>query len=171
MKMPDMRELRSIVDWVNETEDVRELSVRCGETELHISRNHKGKEATIFRETPLEDPHALEPFAALASTVSVAPAAPTPASSGSAAKALAADQVLVKSSMVGTFFTAPQAGGGDFVSVGDQISEGTVLGIVEVVRIMNNVEADVSGEVISILVENEQPVEFGQPLAVIQRAA
>lgn len=73
--------------------------------------------------------------------------------------------------MVGVFYAAPKPGAPTFVSVGDAVAEDTVLGIVEVMKLMNNLEAKVAGQVVRILVENEQSVEFGQPLMVIKRSA
>lgn len=74
----------------------------------------------------------------------------------------------IDSPMVGTFYAAPNPGAKDFVSVGDKISEGDVLCIIEAMKMMNEVKADSSGTVEQILIENAEPVEFGQPLFVIK---
>ncbi len=71
--------------------------------------------------------------------------------------------------MVGTYYSSPKPGAPSFVSVGDTVTKGTVLAIVEVMKLMNNIEAEVDGTVTQILVENEQAVEYGQPLLVIKR--
>ena len=70
--------------------------------------------------------------------------------------------------MVGTFYSAPSPGAKDFVSVGDSVSEGDTVCIIEAMKILNQIEADKSGTVKAILVENAQPVEFGQPLMIIE---
>ena len=74
----------------------------------------------------------------------------------------------IDSPMVGTFYAAPNPGAKDFVSVGDKISEGDVLCIIEAMKMMNEVKADSSGIIKQVLIENAEPVEFGQPLFVIE---
>ena len=83
---------------------------------------------------------------------------------------MAADEVLVKAPMVGVFYASPKPGDPPFVSVGDAVTSATVVGIVEVMKLMNNLEAKTEGTVVRILVKNEQAVEYGQPLMVIKRA-
>ena len=81
------------------------------------------------------------------------------------------EQILgktVDSPMVGTFYGAPNPGADDFVSVGDKISEGDVLCIIEAMKMMNEVKSDFSGTVKQVLVENAEPVEFGQALFVVE---
>ena len=70
--------------------------------------------------------------------------------------------------MVGTFYSAPSPGAPDFVKVGDHVKEGDTICIIEAMKILNQIEADKSGTVKAVLVDNAQPVEFGQPLVVIE---
>lgn len=70
--------------------------------------------------------------------------------------------------MVGTFYTSPSPGAKPFVSIGDTVSEGDTVCIIEAMKILNQIEAEVSGTVKAVLAENAQPVEFGQPLIVIE---
>jgi len=169
---PDIQELKAIVDWVNLTEDVRELSLKYGDVELLISRNRQvaapqsGAPAPAAPPAPVEATPAVAIPAAPAATAALAPA--TTVSDGAA---LAADEVLVKAPMVGTFYAAPKPGAPAFVEVGTKVEPGTVLCIVEVMKLMNNIEASESGTVTKILVENNQAVAFGQPLMVIKRDA
>jgi len=102
--------------------------------------------------------------------VAPAPAAPAPApAAGEAAAAPAVPEGhVVLSPMVGTFYRAPQPGAEPFVQVGDTVSEGDTLCIIEAMKLLNEIEADKSGRIKAILVENGQPVEFGQPLFVIE---
>ena len=101
--------------------------------------------------------------------VAAAPA-PAPAAAPAAAAPAAADPNLfeVKSPMVGTFYQAASPGADPFVKVGSQVNSGDVLCIVEAMKMMNQIEADKSGVVTAILVEDGQPVEFDQPLVVIE---
>lgn len=80
----------------------------------------------------------------------------------------AADEVIIKAPMVGTFYAAPKPGAPTFVKEGDVVAPQTVLCIVEVMKLMNNLEAGVHGTVEKIFVQNEQAVEYGQPLMLIK---
>jgi len=176
---PDLKELKAIIDWVHLAEDVRELSLKFGDVELHVSRN-TGVSASAAPVAAPPAPAAPVPPASPAHA-ETAPAAapvapPTPAAAPGApaaapadASSLADDEVLVTAPMVGTFYASPQPGAPAFVSAGDRVQPGSVLGIVEVMKLMNNVEAGVRGTVARVLVENESLVEYGQPLMVIKR--
>ena len=170
---PDAKELRALVDWVNLTADVRELSIKFGDVELFISRDRQRNA------TPTVAASAPEAVAAPAAVPLPAPAAPVqaaaPTAPSSAAPAspdaLGPDEVLIKAPMVGTYYASPKPGSPAFVAVGDTVSTETVLCIVEVMKLMNNIEAQVDGTVTKILVLDNQAVEYGQPLMVIKRAA
>ncbi|MEV8132887.1 acetyl-CoA carboxylase biotin carboxyl carrier protein [Pseudarthrobacter oxydans] len=166
---PDIAELKAIVDWANLTQDVRELSLKFGDVELFISRDQQ-------QPASAPAPAPVAPVAATPASAPVAVPAPAepapPANSGTvpfSADALASDEVLIKAPMVGIFYAAPKPGAPNFVSVGDKVAADSVLCIVEVMKLMSNIEAQVEGTVVRILVENEQAVEFGQPLMVIKR--
>jgi acetyl-CoA carboxylase biotin carboxyl carrier protein len=104
----------------------------------------------------------------MAAPVAVAaPAAPGPTAAAPAAPAAPSGHV-VKSPMVGTFYRAGQPGADPFVSVGSQVKEGDTLCIIEAMKLMNEIEADATGTIREVLVENGSPVEFGQPLFVIE---
>jgi acetyl-CoA carboxylase biotin carboxyl carrier protein len=93
-------------------------------------------------------------------------AAPTPAAAAAAARA-ALDQA-VTAPMVGTFYAAPAPGAKAFVELGSEVKPGDVLCIIEAMKMMNQIESDKAGKVVSILAKNGDPVEFGQPLFVIE---
>ncbi|MBX3592647.1 MAG: acetyl-CoA carboxylase biotin carboxyl carrier protein, partial [Burkholderiaceae bacterium] len=99
-------------------------------------------------------------------------AAAAPGAPGSAAPAAPAPEApaghLVKSPMVGTFYRSAQPGADPFVSVGSQVKEGDTLCIIEAMKLMNEIEADKSGTIKAVLVDNGSPVEFGQPLFAIE---
>ncbi|HVJ13080.1 MAG TPA: acetyl-CoA carboxylase biotin carboxyl carrier protein, partial [Burkholderiales bacterium] len=98
-----------------------------------------------------------------------AAAAPGPAAAPAPAadSAVPVDLAMIKSPIVGTFYRAPEPGARNFVEVGDQVRKGQVLCIIEAMKLMNEIEADASGVVKAILVENGQPVEYGQPLFIL----
>ncbi|WP_208110599.1 MULTISPECIES: acetyl-CoA carboxylase biotin carboxyl carrier protein [unclassified Rathayibacter] len=173
---------------MNLSDDVRELSVSFGDVELFISRDRQspGRRAgavsapaataavspvpasTEVPATADSAPAAVAPNAA-PTPVAPAPAAVAPNAAPALPAALDVDEVVIKAPMVGTFYGAPKPGDPPFVQVGDSVTDETVLGIVEVMKLMNNIEAKVVGTVARILVENDQAVEYGQPLMVIRR--
>jgi acetyl-CoA carboxylase biotin carboxyl carrier protein len=75
-----------------------------------------------------------------------------------------ADEHIIKSPIVGTFYAGPSPDAGPFVKVGDSVQAGQTVCIIEAMKLMNEIEADISGEVVRVLVENGQPVEYGEPL-------
>ncbi|WP_336629519.1 MULTISPECIES: acetyl-CoA carboxylase biotin carboxyl carrier protein [unclassified Microbacterium] len=172
---PDLKELKAILDWVNVAEDVRELSLTFGDVELHVSRNNGASVLAPAAPAPVAAPAAPAARAAAAAPVPVAPAVAAPAAPATPAAAepaaLAADEVVVTAPMLGMFYAAPQPGAPAFVTAGDAVQPDTVLGIVEVMKLMNNIEAGVAGTVVRVLVENESLVEYGQPLIVIRKSA
>ena len=99
---------------------------------------------------------------------SAAPSAPAPAAPAApAAPESSADLHVIKSPIVGTFYSSPTPGAAAFVRAGDRIQAGQVLCIIEAMKLMNEIESDVAGEVMRIFVENGQPVEYGEPLFAI----
>jgi acetyl-CoA carboxylase biotin carboxyl carrier protein len=75
---------------------------------------------------------------------------------------------MIKSPIVGTYYGSPSPGAAPFVSPGDHVEKGQIVGIVEAMKLMNEIESDVSGEIVKILVTNGQPIEFGQPLFAVR---
>jgi acetyl-CoA carboxylase biotin carboxyl carrier protein len=148
----DLRKLKTLIDLVAES-GIAELEITEGEGKVKI-----------VKFSPAAPPVAYAPPAAAAPAAAPAPAAPAPA----AAEAPAAPQGhVVKSPMVGTFYRSPNPGASPFVELGQSVKEGEPLCIIEAMKLLNEIETDKSGVVKQILVENGEPVEFGQPLFVI----
>ncbi|WP_180682364.1 acetyl-CoA carboxylase biotin carboxyl carrier protein [Tepidicella baoligensis] len=148
----DLRKLKTLIDLVSES-NVSELEITEAEGKVRIVKS--------------------APVAAPAPAVTVlAPATQAAAPAATAAPAPAAEPEIkghiVKSPMVGTFYRAPSPGAKPFVEVGQQVKEGDPICIVEAMKILNEIEADKSGVITQILVENGQAVEYGQPLFVIE---
>jgi len=119
----------------------------------------------LIRKTPVNQIAAAPAAAQIVAPVAV----PAAVSAGEAASVEAKEEgTVVKSPIVGTFYGAPSPEDDDFIKVGDVISEGQVVCIIEAMKIMNEIESEVSGKVIKILAENAQPVEFDQPLFLVQ---
>jgi acetyl-CoA carboxylase biotin carboxyl carrier protein len=150
----DLRKIKKLIDLLEES-NLAELEIKEGEEVVRLSRVPKGGVAVAAAPAPVM--HAPAPAAA-----PVAPAAPAEAS----APSLPAGHV-VKAPMVGTFYASATPGAAAFVKVGQQVKAGETLGIIEAMKMFNQIEADVGGTVQAILVENGQPVEFDQPMFVI----
>ena len=157
MEQKDMQELRELVEFLREN-NIAEFDLHRGEQHVRL------KFATA---APLAfDPAHLHQLAAAAPQSIAAPvpvqAAPTPA-------APVEEQLHeVKSPIVGSFYESSAPGSAAFVKVGDVVEVGQVLCIVEAMKLMNEIESDVSGEVVRIIAKNGQPVEYGQPLFAVR---
>jgi len=151
----DLRKLKTLIDLVSES-NVSELEITEAEGKVRIVK------ATAV----------MAPQQVMASAVPmVAAVAPAPAAAGIASPVEAAAEAdtghAVKSPMVGTFYRAASPGAKSFVEVGDQVTEGQTLCIIEAMKILNEIEADKAGTVRKILVDNGQAVEYGQPLFIV----
>jgi acetyl-CoA carboxylase biotin carboxyl carrier protein len=149
----DLRKLKKLIDLVQES-GIAELEITEGEERVRIAR---GGAVSV---TPLA---AAQPLAA-AAVPAAAPAAPAAATVQAATEP---EGHVVKSPMVGTFYRAPAPDAKPFVDVGATVKEGQTVCVVEAMKLMNEIEADASGTIKAILVENGQPVEYGQALFII----
>lgn len=164
----DFEELRELLQTISQT-DIAEVTLKEGEFELTV----KKAVATVGVPVAMPQPVYETAIAMPSQPMSMAaPPAPAPAPTGGGASPLAQEDntVAVLSPMVGTFYRAPAPGEPPFVSVGDRVSPGQTVCIIEAMKLMNELEAEVSGEVVEILVENGQPVEFDQPLMRVRPA-
>lgn len=152
----DIRKVKKLIELLEES-GIAEIEIKEGEESVRISRNGSSAVAAA----PLQ--YAAAPMPAPATAPA---AAPTATESASEEESLPSGHI-VKSPIVGTFYSSPSPGAPAFTKVGDMVKEGDTLCIVEAMKILNQIEADTSGKVVEILVENAQPIEFGQPLFVI----
>ncbi|ENO0727841.1 acetyl-CoA carboxylase biotin carboxyl carrier protein [Vibrio parahaemolyticus] len=153
----DIRKIKKLIELVEES-GIAELEISEGEESVRISRHGTAAPAPVH--------YAAAPVAAPAPAPVAAPVADAPAAEAPAAAVPAGHQVL--SPMVGTFYRSPSPDAKSFVEVGQKVNAGDTLCIVEAMKMMNQIEADKSGVVTAILVEDGQPVEFDQPLVVIE---
>lgn len=155
----DLRKLKTLIDLVAES-DIAELEVTEGESKVRIVKSS----AIAQNQMVMMQPQGISQYHA-----APAPAAAPVAAPAAAAPAVAAEPTghIVKSPMVGTFYRSSAPGSPAFVEVGATVKEGDTLCIIEAMKLLNEIDADKSGTITQILVENGQPVEFGQPLFVI----
>ncbi|MFB0826258.1 acetyl-CoA carboxylase biotin carboxyl carrier protein [Chromobacterium violaceum] len=150
----DLRKLKKLIDLVEES-GIAELEVTEGEEKVRITRVSSTPQAFA------------QPVAQMYAAPTAAPAA-APAAAAPAAAPAADTQNAMKSPMVGTFYRSPSPGAKSFIEVGQSVNAGDTLCIIEAMKLMNEIEADRSGVVKAILVEDGQPVEYGEPLFVIE---
>jgi acetyl-CoA carboxylase biotin carboxyl carrier protein len=155
----DLRKLKKLIDLVQES-GIGEIEITEGEEKVRISRQPTGQ--PVLMAAP-----SMQPMALGAGGSATGPSA---GSAGPAAPAAPPEPVghTLKSPMVGTFYRAPSPGAPNFVEVGQSVTKGQTLCIIEAMKLLNEIESDVAGKVKAILVENGQPVEYGQPLFVIE---
>ena len=154
----DLRKLKTLIDLV-ESSGIAELEIQEGEERVRITRSVPPTAAATT--TNVQLPQAGGHAVAGGSPVAMAGAP------GGPSTAEEPEGHLVKSPMVGTFYRAASPGAKSFVEVGDSVQAGDTLCIIEAMKLMNEIESDKTGVAKQILVENGQPVEFGQPLVVI----
>jgi len=146
----DLRKLKKLIDLVEES-GIAELEITEGEERVRIARVLAGGQP-VYMNAPMPAP-----------TVPVAAPAAAPAETAPAEP----EGHVVRSPMVGTFYRSPSPGAKSFAEVGHSVSAGDTLCIIEAMKLLNEIEADQGGVIKAILVENGQPVEYGEPLFII----
>jgi acetyl-CoA carboxylase biotin carboxyl carrier protein len=149
----DLRKLKKLIDLVQES-GIAELEITEGEEKVKIVKGGAVTMTAVPQAALAAAPAAAAPAAAAGAA---APAEPPPGQEGH----------VVKAPMVGTFYRSPSPDAKPFVEVGHSVKEGDTICIIEAMKLMNEIEADASGVVKAILVENGQPVEYGQPLFIL----
>ena len=146
----DIRKIKKLIELIEES-DIAEIEIREGEESVRLSRYTSRHPATHPASAP--------------------PPAPTAATAQAAAAPQAPEEPtghIVRSPMVGTFYRSPAPGAKSFIELGSNVNVGDTICIIEAMKILNQIEADKDGVVVKILVENAQPVEYNQPLFVIE---
>ena len=150
-----LKELKELIDLFTSRESIEELEIEKAGVRLKVKRQSR----PAVHEAPAVAPVQAKPVVA---PVQEAPApAPAPPQD---------DLYHVKAPIVGTFYKAPNPSSPSFVNVGDFVEKGTILCIVEAMKLMNEIESEVAGQITAAFVENGQPVEFGQKLYAIKRS-
>ena len=158
----DIRKVKKLIELLDET-GVAEIEIKEGEESVRISRHPTGGTYAMM---PQHMMYGLPP----APPAAPAAAAVTPAAAAAAVAAAAAATAhqTVTAPMVGTFYSASAPGAKPFVDIGSEVKSGDVLCIIEAMKMMNQIESDKAGRVVSVLAKNGDPVEFGQSLFVIE---
>jgi len=149
----DKEIIRDLAEILNQT-DLTDIEIEQGDLRIRVSRQ--------------VNVHATVPHAPMMAAPAPAPAAAAPAPAAEAAKPADTSKNAVSSPMVGTAYLAPAPGARPFIEVGQQVKEGQTLMIIEAMKTMNQIPAPRAGTVTAILVDDSQPVEYGEPLVVIE---
>lgn len=152
-KLPDSKTIKEIAELLNDT-GLSEIEVETGDVRIRVARQATAVSTTV------------------AAPVAAPAAAPAPAAEAPAPAPTAANPAdhpgAVKSPMVGTAYLAPEPGAADFIKIGDEVSAGQTLLIIEAMKTMNPIAAPKAGKIVDILVANEQPVEFDEVLVIVE---
>ncbi len=148
----DVRKIKTLIELINSS-DIAEIEIKEGEESVRISRS-----SSVSTANYVAAPAAPQAIPAPVSASAVAETAAPPAQTGE----------VIESPMVGTFYRASSPTSKSFVEIGQTVAVGDVLCIIEAMKMLNQIESDKAGTITKVLVENEQPVEFGQPLFVVE---
>lgn len=154
----DLRKIRKLIELIKET-GIAEIEIHEGEESVRISREVSRVSQPLMAAAPVQT-------VAIADPVSAAPA--PAAASAPAQQASAPTKPSVKAPMVGTVYLSPSPGAKPFIQVGQTVKVGDTLCLIEAMKMFNQIEADKAGTITAIMVENGMPVEFNQPLLVIE---
>jgi acetyl-CoA carboxylase biotin carboxyl carrier protein len=161
----NQKEIKELIEFLIE-KDITEFELERGDVKLRVKR---GAETHIVAAPVAQAAPILTALPAAPVAHSPRATAPTPVAAPAAVPEAEENLHYVKSPIVGTYYESPSPGSPPFLKVGDMVKEGQVLCIVEAMKLMNEIEADASGEVVKILVSNGAPVEYGMPLFAIRK--
>ena len=160
----NFKQIQQLIKFVART-GVSEVNIENSNIKINIKGNTKGENSQVVQQPVISQ---IQPVQAVESVQS--PPNPTPISNDNSV-VTANDEsnlITIKSPIIGTFYRKPSPDKDNFVEVGDQISEGQTLCVIEAMKLFNEIESDVSGKIVKILVDDSSPVEFDQPLFLIE---
>jgi acetyl-CoA carboxylase biotin carboxyl carrier protein len=159
----ELKDIQNLIKFVAKS-GASEVKLEMEDVKITIKTGQGKTETTILQQAPLAVPQV--PVAAPPAE----PAAPAPAEKAAPAKEDTSSYVEIKSPIIGTFYRKPSPDKPVFVEVGDSVTPETVVCIVEAMKLFNEIEAEVTGKIVKILVEDGTPIEFGQPLFLVEPA-
>ena len=156
----ELKEIQNLIKFVAKS-GVNEVHVEMGETKVTIKTGGDVVQQVVTAPAATEVATPAAPVAAPAPAVEPAPSAPAAATTEND------NHITIKSPIIGTFYRKPSPDKPNFVEAGDQVNEGDVLCVVEAMKLFNEIESEVSGTIVKVLVDDSSPVEFDQPLFII----
>jgi acetyl-CoA carboxylase biotin carboxyl carrier protein len=162
----EFKQIQELIKAINKS-NISELSVEEGEFKITIKQAQTISETQfVAYQAPMQSMQQMMPAAAPAPAIAAPQSAPAPA----AAPAANDKTVIIKSPMIGTFYRSSSPDKPAFVNVGDDIKAGDVLCIVEAMKLFNEIESDISGKIVKVLIDDASPVEYDQPLFLVEPA-
>jgi acetyl-CoA carboxylase biotin carboxyl carrier protein len=155
------KELQELLDFIAKS-GLNKVNIETEEFKISVQREPSTKQVVSMSATPLATP-APQPLAAPAASPALPPSAPA-----ATAPAASANHTALKSPMIGTFYRSSGPDSPAFVQVGDMVEKGQVICIIEAMKLFNEIEAEQAGRIVKVLVENATPVEYDQPLFLIE---
>ena len=168
----DIKEIQELIKFVAKS-GVSEVDLEMGEMKISIKtppKKGKGHVETVVQQIPVAAAPAMAPVAVQATPVAVQAAPAVPEAAETPVSSPVADEsnyITIKSPMIGTFYRKPAPDKDAFISVGDEVSSGTVVCVVEAMKLFNEIESEVSGKIVKVLVEDMSPIEYDQPLFLV----
>ena len=151
----DLKDIKAIIDLMKKN-SITEFELERQDSKIRLKRGLNGGASAVQQDDSIQTaPFPAQPVIAVSTTPPAAPPAAPPMPTG---------EVDIKSPMIGTFYRAPSPEAGNYVEIGSEVNPDTVVCIIEAMKVMNEIKAEVKGVVTQILVENAKPFEFGQPL-------
>ncbi|MDI9871844.1 acetyl-CoA carboxylase biotin carboxyl carrier protein [Flectobacillus roseus] len=153
------KEIQKLLDFIAQS-TLDEVNIETSELKLSVKR---------YGQAPVVQQVVATPAPVVAAAPVAAPAAAAPAAPAAAAPAAASNRVTIKSPMIGTFYRSSSPDSPSFVEIGSEVTKGKPVCIIEAMKLFNEIESEVSGRIVEVLVENATPVEFDQPLFVVEQ--
>lgn len=161
----DLKEIQNLIKFVAKS-GASEVKLEMDDVKITIKTGSEDKETTIVQQVPMGGMHA-QPQIQQQPQPTPAAQPETPSSGEKAASDEESKYVTVKSPIIGTFYRKPSPDKGPFVEVGDSVKEGDVLCVIEAMKLFNEIESEVTGKIVKVLVDDASPVEFDQPLFLV----
>ncbi len=158
-------EIRDLIDFISKS-GLNEVNIETSELKLHVKREPDQK--IIKSAAPVVAAPVAAPAPVAVPTPAAASAPPTPKPAATEAPATGKKTVEIKSPMIGTFYRSANPDSPPFVQVGDKVTKGQTVCIIEAMKLFNEIESEVSGTIVKVLVENASPVEYDQPLFLVE---
>lgn len=161
----DLKEIQNLIKFVAKS-GASEVKLEMDDVKITIKTGSEDKETTIVQQVPMGGMHAQPQMQQPQPVPATQPE--TPASGGEKAAVEEESQyITIKSPIIGTFYRKPSPDKGPFVEIGDSIKEGDVLCVIEAMKLFNEIESEVTGKIVKVLVDDASPVEFDQPLFLV----
>ena len=160
----NFKQIQQLIKFVART-GVSEVNIENSNIKINIKGNTKGENSQVVQQPVISQIQPVQPVESVQS-----PPNPTPIANDNSVVTADGESnlITIKSPIIGTFYRKPSPDKDNFVEVGDQISEGQTLCVIEAMKLFNEIESDVSGKIVKILVDDSSPVEFDQPLFLIE---